>query len=289
MTETTKHRIWFITGTSTGIGRALTELVLERGEVVIATARQPSALSPLTQIYAPDRLLVLPLDITQPQQVAAAFAESKKTFGRIDVVVNNAGISALGEVEALTAEETGRALMETNFWGSLTVTKEAMRFFREENPPAVGGRVLQNSSYLGLVGDPGTGFYAASKHALEAISETLAAEIDPAWNIKITLVEPGYIHSALETKVGGKWPPPHPAYSNPDLPCTRQRQGPWDAAVVWKSTRKSAEVFYKAASLSDPPLHLVMGRDALDGVRRKLKNLAEEIDKYEQWSEGLEE
>ena len=199
-----------VTGTSTGLGRAITELVLEKGEVVVATARRPETLDDLAQKYPAERLLTLRLDVTQPQQVADAFNKTKERFGRIDVVVNNAGIANAGELEGIEEAEA-RSLFETNFWGAVDVTKEAVRFFRETNPPGVGGRLLQMSSYLGLVGMPGCAFYSAAKFgefahyiqvagqainrrspipiALEGTTEALAGELDPEWNIKVRPAE----------------------------------------------------------------------------------------------------
>ena len=151
-----------VTGTSTGFGRALTEVVLAKGEAVVATARTPSVLAELVAQHPSDRLLVLKLDITQPSQVADAFERAREVFGRIDVVVNNAGFAYAGEFESVS-DEAGRALMETNFWGTVSVTREALRFFREVNPKGHGGRLLQNSSVLGVVGRPAGAFYVASK------------------------------------------------------------------------------------------------------------------------------
>ena len=161
--DTSTHAL-LVTGTSTGIGRALAEIALERGEIVIATARSPASLQDLTQKYPSTRLLVLPLDITEPEQVRAVFSRGKEVFGRIDVVVNNAGRTALGEVE-LMDEAAGRDVLETNFWGTLRVTREAVRFFRDENPVGLGGKLLQMSSFIGLTGSgaSGAGFYVASK------------------------------------------------------------------------------------------------------------------------------
>ncbi|RPD56680.1 NAD-P-binding protein [Lentinus tigrinus ALCF2SS1-7] len=280
-------RVWLITGASTGLGRALTELILEKDEVAIATVRSPPVLDDLVQKYPSTRLLVLQLDVNKEEQIIDAFSRAKAAFGRVDIVVNNAGMGEIGEVET-TDEGKGRALLETNFWGALHVTKEAIRFFRDENPVGAGGRLLQMSSYLGVVGLPGTGFYAAAKFALEGMTETLAAEIDPKWNIKVTSLVPGWIRSAMAPRL--TWPPEHPAYAaNPSLPTTALRNGSLDDVVTWKDTRRSAEVFYKAASLSDPPLHLLVGKDAIEATRRKIASLAEEVDKYEVWSEGLEE
>lgn len=128
---------------------------------MVATLRKPSVLTDLASKY-PNTILVLPLDVTKPAQIDDAFAKAKDAFGRIDVVVNNAAIFFLGEVEA-TPDHDGRALLETNFWGAIAVTKAALNFFRESNPPGLGGRLLQVSSIGGFSGGPGAGFYVASK------------------------------------------------------------------------------------------------------------------------------
>ncbi|KAI0738869.1 NAD-P-binding protein [Daedaleopsis nitida] len=284
MSNTVSPRVWLITGTSTGLGRALAEVILGKGDNVNATARDPASLGDLALKYTSDRLLVLPLDITNTEQVAGAFTRARDTYGRIDVVVNNAGIAALGEVEVVD-EPAGRAVMETNFWGTLRVSKEAVKFFRDVNPPGHGGRLLQMSSYLGLLGAPGNSAYVASKFGT-CMTETLAAELDPAWNIKVTLIEPGWIYSEMLPKAS--FPPPHPAYSNPELPCNRTREASIRSMVVWKDPRKCAEVFYRIGLLPDPPLRIVVGRDAIEAARRKIAELTETVDKYEQWSEGLE-
>ena len=157
-----------VTGTSTGLGRAITELVLEKGEVVVATARRPETLDDLAKKYPAERLLALRLDVTQPQQMADAFDKTKERFGRIDVVVNNAGRGALGEVEAAVDEDV-RALFETNFWGMANVSREAVRFFREVNPAGVGGRLLQMGSGGGLQGTGAMPYYSASKFGMSRV------------------------------------------------------------------------------------------------------------------------
>jgi len=168
----------------------MTELVLKNGGKVIATVLEPSALAELSTCYPISALLVLQVDVTKPQQILDAFAGGGKHFGRIDVVFNNAGYGVSGEVEG-TPETIARDLFDVNFWGAVNVTKEAVRFFREVNKPA-GGQLLQNSSLLGLEGGLATGFYSASKFALEGVSESLAAELDPKWNIKV-----GYVFVSL--------------------------------------------------------------------------------------------
>ncbi|PIL34926.1 hypothetical protein GSI_02713 [Ganoderma sinense ZZ0214-1] len=283
-------RVWFITGASTGFGRALAELVLRKGEIAVATARSPESLSPLTAEYPPERLLVLKLDVTQPQDVLAAFARAKDAFGRIDVVVNNAAVAVMGEIEAQAAHRDGleeggpvRGMFETNFWGAARVTSEAVRFFREVNDP-VGGRVLQISSITGLIGGPGLGYYTASKHALEGLTESLASELDPSWNIKVTLVNPASFHTEGQAKT--TWAPPHPAYSSSDLPATRMRGG-WGSYAPSGDVHKAVEVIYRLASEPDPPLHLLLGEVAHTYVKQKIAKLSAEVEKYESWSENL--
>ncbi|PIL34900.1 hypothetical protein GSI_02687 [Ganoderma sinense ZZ0214-1] len=302
------RRVWF--RTSTGLGRTVAEVALENSEIVVATARQPSSLDNLAQRYSKDRLLVLPLDVTHPEQVAEAFSHAIRTFGRVDVVFNNAGKGDIGEFEAME-DSVARSMLETNFWGAVSVTKEAVKCFRESNPPGAGGRLLQMSSVLGLVGLPVFSSYAASKFALEGSSETLAAELDPAWNIKvghappslylltmltsdhvsllqITIIEPGYIRSELARR--GTLAPEHPAYrQNPDLPTTHMRRIGFENIPTWKDTRRSAEAFYKIACVPDPPLHFVVGKDAIAIARKKIAALTADIDTYEKLSEGLEE
>ncbi|PIL34925.1 hypothetical protein GSI_02712 [Ganoderma sinense ZZ0214-1] len=280
-------RVWFITGTSTGLGRAVAELALEKGDIVVGTARRPSTLDDLAQRYPKDRLLVLPLDVTHPEQVVDAFAAAVRTLGRIDVVFNNAGKADVGEFEGIE-EAKARDLLETNFWGAVSVTKEAVKCFRETNPPGAGGRLLQVSSLGGLVGMPACSFYCAAKFALEGASETLAAELDPAWNIKITIIEPGWIRTEVAPRAS--WSPEHPAYNqNPALPTTYIRRAGWDKVTVWKDARRSAEVFYKVACLPDPPLRVLVGKDAISATRKKIAALTANIDAYEALSEGLEE
>ena len=151
-----------VTGASTGFGRLLTELVLKNGDRAVATLRKPEVLADLASKHGKDKLLVLKLDVTHPEEIKAAFDEATKHFGRIDVVFNNAGYSVLGEIEGLP-EEIGRAVFETNVWGATNVSREAVRVFRDVNKPA-GGLLLQNSSQAGIQAYPGFGHYSATKY-----------------------------------------------------------------------------------------------------------------------------
>jgi NAD(P)-dependent dehydrogenase (short-subunit alcohol dehydrogenase family) len=149
-----------VTGASSGFGKALTEVVLREGDIVVATLRKPSVLAPLTKQYPPTQLLLLPLDVTCPSDITAAFTRTQEIFGRLDVVFNNAGFGIFCEVEG-TPDADARALFDVNFWGAVGVSRAAVKFFREVNPPGKGGVILQNSSMSGFLGVAGGAFYCA--------------------------------------------------------------------------------------------------------------------------------
>ncbi|KAI0681637.1 NAD(P)-binding protein [Cerioporus squamosus] len=277
-------KIWFITGTSTGFGRVLAEIVLEKGDIVVATARRPSVLADLASKYPSGRLLTLKLDVNQPSDIIAAFAAAREKFDRIDVVVNNAGYGTLGEAEAIGDADV-RAMFETNFWGTTNVTKEAVRFLREVNPAGAGWKIFQMSSVAGVRGSPSMAHYSASKFALEGFSEALARELDPAWNIKISIIEPGGFDTGTIAKVS--WAPAHPAYTNPALPTVAMRSI-WDRFAVQGDARKAMEVVYKLAALENPPLHFPLGKDAIEVVRKATAARLADAEKYESWSDNLE-
>ena len=138
----------------------MTEHLLKIGNKVVATLRKPEVLSDLTARYPPTQLLVVKVDVTSNADITTAFAKAEEVFGRIDVVFNNAGVCIAGEVESVD-EADARDMFDVNFWGAASVTKEAVRFFREVNKP-MGGRLLQVSSRLGFVGQAVCGFYSAS-------------------------------------------------------------------------------------------------------------------------------
>ncbi|KAG1734584.1 NAD(P)-binding protein [Suillus lakei] len=155
-------RVWLITGSSTGFGRAMVEEVLLNGEIAVATLRKPSVLDDLAAKYPRTQLLVLPLDVTNEAQVKSAFMQAKDAFGHVDVVYNNAGQVLYQELEGVPMDRA-RALMDVNFWGAVTVSFEAVRFFREVNMKGAGGMLVQVSSMVGTVASPLVGFYNCSK------------------------------------------------------------------------------------------------------------------------------
>ncbi|QKG56666.1 SDR family NAD(P)-dependent oxidoreductase [Hymenobacter sp. BRD128] len=177
-------KIWFITGASRGFGRTWTEAALQRGDKVAATARQLASIADLTEKYGAS-VLPLELDVTKPEQVKAAVAQAHAHFGRLDIVLNNAGYSLVGTIEEASLDDL-RALYETNVFGTVAVIQAALPLLRAQGH----GHILGVSSTLGHVAPPVIGYYASSKWAFEAIHESLATEIAP-FGIKVTIIEPG--------------------------------------------------------------------------------------------------
>jgi NADP-dependent 3-hydroxy acid dehydrogenase YdfG len=177
-------KVWFITGASRGFGRVWAEAALERGDKVAATARNVDSLAGLKEKYG-ESVLTLELDVTRPGQAQRAIEEAHARFGRLDIVLNNAGYSLVGTIEEASAEEV-KAMYETNIFGTLAVIKAALPLLRKQG----SGHILGTSSNLGHVTLPVIGYYASSKWAFEAIHESLALEVKD-FGISVTTIEPG--------------------------------------------------------------------------------------------------
>src|SRR5580693_6097121 len=177
-------KVWFITGTSKGFGRVWAQAALARGDRVAATARDVKTLGPLVERYG-DLIAPLALDVTDKAAASAAIAFAHKRFGRLDVVVNNAGYGLFGAIEEVSESEA-RAQLETNLFGALWVTQAALPFMRAQG----SGHLIQVSSIGGVNAFPTVGLYHASKWGLEGFSQSLAAEV-AGFGIKVTIVEPG--------------------------------------------------------------------------------------------------
>ena len=175
--------IWCVTGASRGFGRQLTELALERGDAVVAAAREPAALA--SELGRHERLLTATLDVTDAQAARSAVAGALERFGRIDVLVNNAGRGLIGAVEEASEAEV-RAVFENNVFGALAVTQAVLPSMRERR----SGTIVNVSSVAGMAGRSGGGIYAGTKFAIEGISEALRAELAPL-GIRVVIVEPG--------------------------------------------------------------------------------------------------
>ncbi|CAL1711164.1 unnamed protein product [Somion occarium] len=286
-TPTPKGRVWLVTGASSGFGYEVTKCALSKGDsVVVATRHTDSdALTQLSKLYPRPRLLLVKTNVTSLSDIQHAFAQAKQVYGRLDVVFSNAGFTMLAEAEG-TPEEDARRLFEVNFWGSLHVIQEAVKFFRDVNPPAVGGRIIQNSSVSALYCFPGQGIYTASKHAIEGVTETLASELDPAWNIKITLLQPALFDTPART-TNLVIAPVLPAYVNTSLPSIQTRQ--FVSSIPFTGDpEKGGRAIYRLSELADPPLRLPLGKDAVRLAREKLAMVGKNVDEYESWSDNLE-
>ncbi|MFC8799047.1 SDR family NAD(P)-dependent oxidoreductase [Promicromonospora sp. NPDC057138] len=242
-------KVWFITGTSRGFGREFALAVLRRGDQVAATARSLSALDDLAAEYG-DRILPLQLDVTDRAADEAAVRQAHERFGRIDVVVNNAGYGHFGAVEEVTEAEL-RAQLETNFFGAMWVTQAALPILREQG----SGHVVQMSSIGGVGAFANLGAYHASKWALEAVSESLAIEVEPL-GIRVTLVEPG----GFDTDWAGpsaRTSAPSATYDFVREAAARRRGGQAPG-----SPAAAAEALLEIVDSEHPPLRALFGAQA---------------------------
>ncbi|MGW5261289.1 SDR family oxidoreductase [Microbispora sp. NPDC004025] len=244
-------RVWFITGAGRGLGRAFARAALESGDRVVAATRTVAPLEDLAAAYE-DRLLVLPLDVTDRAAVFAAVARATERFGRLDVVVNNAGVLSMGMVEEFTEAEA-RAQMETNFFGALWVSQAVLPCLRAQG----SGHIVQISSIGALGGFPTTGLYSASKFALEGMSEALAMEA-AGFGVKLTIVEPGGYWTGLYT--GMTTTTPLPDYA----PLRSELEKQWAEGSVDSDPRLAAEAVLRLVASDDPPLRLLLGGTAYD-------------------------
>ena len=268
----TPKPVWMITGCSTGFGRELARQLLDSGFRVVVTARDPAAIRDLCQAY-PGNALALTLDVTRKLDIERAVLESERAFGAIDVLVNNAGYGYYAPVEE-GDEAAVRRMFETNFFGLVALTKAVLPAMRARR----SGHIVNISSVGGLVAFPGSGYYAATKFAVEAISEALSKEV-AALGIRVLLVEPGpfrtrFVENSEEennartadyaTTVGAR---------RAAIKASRGRQ-PGDPA-------RAAAAIISAVQSQSPPLRLVLGAQALGHVRAKLDTLRGEIDAWE--------
>jgi NAD(P)-dependent dehydrogenase (short-subunit alcohol dehydrogenase family) len=261
-------KVWFITGSSTGFGRELAEEALEQGNKVVATARKPEWLQELTVRY-PDNARAVKLDVTKPEEVRSAVAEAVKEFGRIDVLVNNAGYGSMGAVEEFTDEQIRRQF-DTNFFGAFDIIRAALPILREQK----GGHIINFSSVGGFVSFPSAGLYCASKFALEAISESLAGELEPH-GIKVTIVEPGAFRTefnAAALDVGKNLMPALYPTTQQFLGWLKENDGkqPGDP-------RKAAKAIIRVVESENPPLRLPLGEDAITTIEAKLESVRKDI------------
>jgi len=248
-------KVWFITGASRGFGRIWADAALQRGDKVVATARKLASIADLKEKYG-DNVLTLELDVTKPDQVNTAVTQAHAYFGRLDVVLNNAGYSLVGTIEEASANDV-QALYDTNIFGPLSVIKAVLPLLRKQG----GGHILGVSSSLGHVTLPVIGYYCSSKWAFEAIHESLAEEIKP-FGIKVTIIEPGAYATEFGTQDSLKFAAGLDIYS--DLKTQFfGRLGNMEKG----DPNATPEALFKVVDSENPPLRFFLGSQSLPWVR----------------------
>jgi NAD(P)-dependent dehydrogenase (short-subunit alcohol dehydrogenase family) len=272
MTLRDADRVWFITGSGSGLGRALAEAALESGDRVVATGRDPSEIQVLEK-RDPDRVLVEELDVTDLAQVEASVAGAIDRFGRIDVLVNNAGFGLFGPLEELTDQDLRREF-DTNVFGAVNVIRAALPWMRSER----SGHIVQISSLEGVAPVvAGEAAYAGTKFAIEGICETLAKDVEHL-GIGVTIVEPGPIRTDFAAGAVAKEP------SDPDYNESVGKALEWFADLAGKQPndpRRVAEAIIEAIGSPEPPLRLALGDEAIQAIREKLDAQIADLDTWE--------
>lgn len=262
-------KVWFVTGSSRGFGRRFVEAALSRGDRVAATARDVEALADLVEVYG-DAVLPLSLDVREREAVFESVARAFDHFGRIDVIVNNAGYGLFGAVEELDTDAL-RDQLETNLFGPLWVVQAALPRLRAQG----SGHIVQISSTGGLVAWPLVGGYHASKWALEGLSESLALEVADL-GIKVTLVEPG----AYATDWGGPsavHSTAHPAYDG-----ARAGLGAFMQTLQFGDPSAAAQALLEVVDSDNPPLRVFLGTQGNEMVPQVY---AERLKTWAEWGE----
>jgi NADP-dependent 3-hydroxy acid dehydrogenase YdfG len=273
------QRVWFITGASTGFGRRLAEYALGAGHKVVATARKPEQIANLGYHYS-DRCLVLPLDVTDQAQIDSAVAQTIVKFGRVDVLVNNAGYGVAGAIEEVSEAEF-MPMFETNVFGLLRVTRAFLPQFRKQR----SGNVLNLSSIGGVVSSPGMGYYNATKFAVEGISEALAAELAPL-GVHVTIIEPGPFRTDFLGRSGVVAKTQIADYDG-----TAANMRKYFAENDGKQKgdpSRAVKAMIQVVESPNPPLRLLLGASALQRLRGKLSNWEKEIAAWEQVTVGAD-
>ncbi|QHT67391.1 SDR family NAD(P)-dependent oxidoreductase [Rhodocytophaga rosea] len=266
----TSNKVWFITGASRGFGRVWTEAALKRGDKVAATARKLSSIADFKEKYG-DKVLTLQLDVTRPDQVKTALEQAYAQFGRLDIVLNNAGYSLVGTIEEAKADEI-RQLYETNILGAVSVIQAALPLLRKQG----NGHILGVSSNLGHVTLPVIGYYCSSKWAFEAIHESLATEVKP-FGIKVTIIEPGAYATEFGSQESLKFAEGLDFYADFKARFFDRLKG-----LERGDPNATPEAIFKVVDSENPPLRFFLGSHNLPWVRTAY---AERLATWEEWEE----
>lgn len=271
--------VWFITGTSGGIGRELVREALRRGDSVVATSRNPGKVAEAFAEHEA-QLLTVAMDLGSYDQITAAVQAGISRFGKVDVLVNNAGYGFIGAVEEANDDEVNK-VHETNVFGLIRVLRAVLPHFRDRK----SGHIVNLSSIGGLVGLPGFGIYNSTKFAVEGISEALAAEVAP-FGIKVTVVEPGPFRTEF---LAGSL-----ALAKNEMPQYEKTAGVTRAGASTRNGNqpgdpaRAARAIIKAVTSENPPLHLLLGRLAYDHATVKIEKLRKEIETWREVTLGAD-
>lgn len=271
MTKTSKT--FFITGVSSGIGRALAESVLAAGGKVVGTLRKP-AQAEAFEALAPGRAAAVIADVTDPASVQAAVAKAVETFGRIDVVANNAGAGTVGAVEETSLEEI-REIFELNVFGQFNVLKAALPVLRRQQ----AGHILTFSAVGGFTGFPGLGVYSAAKAASDVMSEALAQEV-AGFGIKTTVLTLGIFRTKFASSSLRFTTTEMADYADTPAGKFRGFIGGLDGKQP-NDPEKAAQAIIQIVEAEEPPLHLPLGADAVGVMRKKLDQVRGDVDRWE--------
>jgi NAD(P)-dependent dehydrogenase (short-subunit alcohol dehydrogenase family) len=273
------NRIWMITGISRGLGRELARAVLAQGDVVVGTSRDGRSDLAIT----PCRLEVMPLELSDIAQINSVVGSTLSKFGRIDVLVNNAGFGLLGAIEEASPAELQR-VFDVNLFGTLHVVRAALPAFRAQR----SGRIINISSIAGIAPGPGAGLYASAKAGMEGFSESLAQELAPL-GVSVSIVEPGAFRTdflsaeslSISTRIIEDYAASAGAARSrlADMGTSHNQIG---------DPVRAAEAIIRLSEAARPPLRLLLGSDALMRARAKLRRLADEMTEWEAVTTGTD-
>ncbi|GAB3283675.1 SDR family NAD(P)-dependent oxidoreductase [Larkinella harenae] len=269
-TPVKSEKVWFVTGASRGFGRIWVEAALKRGDKVAATARKLESIADLNEKYG-EKVLTLELDVTKPAQAKTAVEQAYAHFGRLDIVLNNAGYSLVGTIEEASADDI-RALYETNVIGPVSIIQAALPLLRKQG----SGHILGTSSNLGHVTLPVIGYYASSKWAFEAIHESLASEVKP-FGINVTIIEPGAYATDFGSQESLKFAPGLDTYAVFKQAFFQDLQ-----KMERGNPHATPAALFQLVDAPQPPLRFFLGSQCLPWVRQAYH---ERLATWEAWQD----
>ena len=268
-------KVWLVTGSASGLGRNIAEAVLASGDRLVATARDPRRLKDLAEKYG-DQIRTAPLDVTDEQAAQASVQMAVDAFGRLDVVVNNAGYGDIAPFEQLTSERF-KALMDTNFYGVVNVTRAALPIMRKQR----SGCILQISSVGGRLARPGSTGYHAAKWAVGGFTESLAQEVAP-FGVKVCALEPGGMRTNWGVRANEETPVLLPEYEPSVGAVIKALKSYWGNEI--SDPAKVAQLILRLAASDHLPSHLLIGSDAVEFAGQAEATRAAEAERWREFS-----